>query len=147
MLYEHTQVGRPLRVVLAAVALATAVTLPHPAPAIVIPVVVAGLVLVSVFTRLTIRVGEGHLEYEFGLGFWRTRVSLDQVVAVEAVRNAWWYGFGIRLTPHGWLYNVWGFDAVQIRLANDGTFRLGTDEPQNLARAIREAGGLRTPLT
>jgi hypothetical protein len=144
MLYEHTQVGRLFQVMLAAVALAAAVgavTRPHPAPATVVPILVVGLALISVFTRLTTRVGEGRLEYEFGLGFWRTRVPIDQIVSVGRVRNAWWYGFGIRLTPHGWLYNVWGFDAVEVRLANGRTFRLGTDEPDRLATAIREAGG------
>jgi hypothetical protein len=55
------------------------------------------------------------------------------------VRNKWWYGWGIRLTPHGWLFNVGGLDAVELELASGRKFRIGTDEPQGLLNAIRTA--------
>jgi len=57
------------------------------------------------------------------------------------VRNKWWYGLGIRLTPHGWLYNVSGLDAIEIVRRSGKTFRVGTDEPKALAAALRAARG------
>ena len=46
-------------------------------------------------------------------------------------------GWGIHLTPYGWLYNVSGFDAVAITLRNGRKVALGTDDPHGLVDAIR----------
>jgi len=54
------------------------------------------------------------------------------------VKNPWYYGWGIRFTPHGWLYNVSGLHAVEIELKNGKKYRIGTDVPENLEKAIRE---------
>lgn len=48
-------------------------------------------------------------------------------------------GWGIRITPHGMLYNVSGSEAVEIRMKNVRRFRLGTDEPEVLRGAILKA--------
>jgi len=59
------------------------------------------------------------------------------------VTNPWWYGWGIHLTPSGWLYNVGGARAVQLDLHNGRSLRVGTDEPERLCEAITvlKAGG------
>lgn len=44
-----------------------------------------------------------------------------------------------QLTPHGWLFNVSGLDAVELELINNRRFRIGTDEPQRLIAAIQTA--------
>lgn len=54
------------------------------------------------------------------------------------MKNPWYYGWGIRLPPHGWLFNVSGLDAVEIELAFGRTFRVGTDRPGELAEAIQK---------
>ncbi|MDY7014940.1 MAG: hypothetical protein SVX43_15355 [Cyanobacteriota bacterium] len=59
-----------------------------------------------------------------------------------AVKNPWYYGWGIRLTPRGWLFNVSGLDAVEISLNSGRHFRIGTDRPRELERAIRRAAHL-----
>jgi hypothetical protein len=53
------------------------------------------------------------------------------------VRNPWYYGWGIRITPDGLLYNVSGTRAVEITLTDGSKLRLGTDEPEALCQAIR----------
>ena len=54
----------------------------------------------------------------------------------QTVRNKWYFGWGIRYLGTGWLYNVSGLDAVEI-VQNDGKMvRVGTDEPDVLARAL-----------
>jgi len=53
------------------------------------------------------------------------------------VRNQWWWGWGIRLIPGGWLYNVSGLDAVELKMKNGRIFRIGTDEAQRLAEFIQ----------
>ena len=61
------------------------------------------------------------------------------MVSSRAVRNPFYYGWGTRLTPHGWLYNVSGFDAVEVEFKTGKKVRIGTDESQTLDAAIQEA--------
>ncbi len=39
----------------------------------------------------------------------------------------------------GWLYNVSGTDAVELKMKNGKRYRIGTDVPGELAEAIRQA--------
>jgi len=94
--------------------------------------------LLLLFSTLTVIVSDGWLECRFGVGLIWRRIRLSDVRNAEAVRNKWYYGWGIRLTPHGWLWNVAGLDAVELTFANGKKFRIGTDEPGRLLEAIRE---------
>jgi hypothetical protein len=106
-----------------------------------IPLVVLIILLVSLllFYRLTITITEETLCASFGIGMIRKRVSVAEITACEPMRIRWWYGWGIHLTPYGWLYNVSGLDAVAITLRNGRKFALGSDDPQGLAEAVRAA--------
>jgi len=73
----------------------------------------------------------------FGPGIIRKRVRLVEIVGCEPIRIRLWCGWGIHLTPYGWLYNVSGFDAVAISLRNGRKLALGTDDPHGLVDAIR----------
>ena len=68
------------------------------------------------------------------MGLIRKKVPLAEIAACEPIRIRWWYGWGIHLTPYGWLYNVSGLDAVAITLVNGRKFALGTDDPQRSRR-------------
>ncbi|PYL56524.1 MAG: hypothetical protein DMF31_12355, partial [Verrucomicrobia bacterium] len=72
-----------------------------------------------------------------GVGLVRKKVTLAEVAASEPIRIRWWYGWGIHLTPYGWLYNVSGLEAVAITLRDGRKFALGTDDPEGLVTAIR----------
>jgi len=81
------------------------------------------------------------LRIKFGYGIFRKRFMLREIISARTVKNHWYYGWGIRLLL--WLrlviYNVSGFDAVEIKMKNGRTYRIGTDEPKNLKHAIIEA--------
>ena len=94
------------------------------------------------FSSLTIEITGEELTHYFGPGFWKKRYQLSDIESVEVVRNSWIYGWGIRLTPHGWLYNVSGLEAVQIQLRSGRKFRIGTDEPHDLKDAINSINAL-----
>ena len=94
------------------------------------------------FGWLTVEVDNQVLRWRFGIGLIRKSCRLEDIKSVEKVRNSWVWGFGIRLTPRGWLYNVSGLDAVEITLKSGKRFRLGTDDPQGLEFAIKQAAGL-----
>jgi hypothetical protein len=97
------------------------------------------LITLSLFYNLTITINEETLCASFGIGMIRKRVSVTEIAACEPIRIRWWYGWGIHLTPYGWLYNVSGLDAVAITLRNGRKFALGSDDPHGLADAIRVA--------
>jgi len=89
--------------------------------------VMIGLMLVIdvLFSSLTVEVGEGELRWYFGPGLWRYRLPLADIKDVGIVRNRWWSGWGIRMAPGFRLYNVSGFDAVELRVGPDDVRRIG----------------------
>src|SRR5215471_15177441 len=100
-------------------------------------VAIACVVLAWLFSSLTVEVRECELHWFFGPGIWRYRIALAEVDGVAIVRNKWWNGFGIRMRPGFRLYNVSGLDAVELRLKTGEVRRIGTDDPQGLAAAMR----------
>jgi hypothetical protein len=99
----------------------------------------AGIMVVGIlFSTLTVTVGEETLSFYFGPGFWTRHIPLRDIVSVQTVRNSPWYGWGIRYTPHGWLYNVSGLRAVEVT-TEDEVFRVGTDEPDELKQTLERA--------
>jgi len=140
--YRHTQVGTVIVVTVGLLVLVgafPAVTFGS-APA---SFALLGLFLVCIFLfgSLTVSVDHAHVLLRFGLGLIRRRFALADIRAVRRVRNRWYYGWGIRLLPRGWLYNVSGLDAVEIEMTDGRAHRIGTDEPEALAAAIQQARG------
>jgi hypothetical protein len=140
--YEHTQVGYLIiAAVTAAIVLINVIQvttgLNWVATAVSI-ILIAALIL---FASLTVVIGDNVLEIRFGPGLIRKRFYLPDIESCQMVKNPWYYGWGIHLTPHGSLYNVSGLHAVEIRLKTGRRFRIGTDRPQALYEAIaREIG-------
>lgn len=97
-------------------------------------ILVVALVL---FYKLRISIDGETLCASFGIGIIRKKVRLAKIVGGEPIRIRWWYGWGIHLTPYGWLYNVSGFDAVAITLRDGRKFALGTNDPRGFTEAIR----------
>jgi len=95
------------------------------------------------FYQLTISVSEEAVIAAFGIGLIRRTIPLSKISGAHTVRNKWWYGFGIRLTPHGWMFNLRGLDALELELTSGRRFRLGTDRPSELRDAIRRAREMR----
>jgi hypothetical protein len=103
---------------------------------LLIPCVIL-LVALALFYRLTIRIDGEVLCASLGAELIRKKVQLADIARCEPIRIRWWCGWGIHLTPYGWLYNVSGLDAVAITLRNGRKIALGTDDPDGLAAAIR----------
>ena len=140
--YRHTQFGRVI----------AACCLPGLVPVVVLvwyirtpevnwvaAAIVGVLVLVLLlFGSLTVEVSGGDLRIRFGIGLIRKRWPLDGIESCRPVRNLWIYGWGIRKIPGGWLYNVSGLDAVELKLKSGKMVRIGTDEPQALSAALEK---------
>ncbi len=146
--YQHTQIGW---VTIGAVGLAIAFVVVLfgavglGSIAIAIGAVLA--LLLACFGSLTVTVTRDDLLLRFGLGLIRKRIALADIRSFSPVENPWWYGWGIRFTPHGPLWNVAGRHAVELAFDGGKRFRVGTDEPQLLHRALVDALGEPRPLS
>ena len=137
--YEHTQIGHVIIWSLLAIILIVNgfSGLSHREIPLVVSIIL--LVCLVLFYKLRITIEDETLCASFGPGIIRKKVRLADIVACEPIRIRWWYGWGIHLTPFGWLYNVSGLDAVAITLRAGRKFALGTDDPHGLLAALRAA--------
>lgn len=148
MPYKHTQIGYlMLTITLAVAALFTWVQImaraePPSADSgtnfLVTAVMAVILLILGSFTSLQVAIDEKYVRIKFGYGIYKKKFSLNDIASAKTVKNHWYYGWGIRgwLWPKMWIYNVSGFDAVEIQLKNGKTYRIGTDEPKKLEQAI-----------
>jgi|SRR6476646_10472412 len=135
--YQHTQIGHAIVWSLLAIILIVNGGLGHHAPPLAVSIML--LVCLILFYRLNVTIDDEMLCASFGPGIIRKRVPLVDIVRCEPIRIRWWYGWGIHVTPCGWLYNVSGFDAVAITLRDGRKLALGTDDPHGLTAGIRDA--------
>ena len=142
MLYHHTQFGRVIIISLIVSAGLAAPLLALSGQGYLIPVVVVvGAIAGSLFSTLTIEIKDGELLFWFGIGLIRKRMSLSAVASCKSTTTSILSGWGIHLTLRGWLYNVSGFNAVEITLKSGKRFLLGSDEPNTLCAAINNELG------
>ena len=135
--YEHTQVGYLIIVVIVAAMVLIGIILANTGMNwIAIGVLVVLAVVLVLFPSLTVVIREEELEVRFGPGTIRKRFKLEEIESWRVVKIPWYYGWGIRLTPHGMLFRVSGFHAVEIKLRTGKKFLIGTDVPQELEQVI-----------
>jgi hypothetical protein len=137
--YAHTQIGHVIIWPLLAIILIASgfAGLSHrEIPLVVSIILLASLVL---FYKLRITVDGETLCASFGIGVIRKRVRLAEIVGYKPIRICWCYGWGIHLTPCGWLYSVSDFDAMVITLRDGKKFAFGTNDPDGLTAGIRDA--------
>ena len=103
-----------------------------------VPAVILVLVLI-LFHCLKVQVNADRVMVGFGIGLIRYHFSLLDIESCSAVKTQWHNGWGIRKIQHGWLLNVSGMDAVEIKLSNGRVYRIGTNDPKGLLTAIESA--------
>ena len=97
------------------------------------------IVIPLMFYGLRTIINDEEIRLKFGIGIIQIKINLANIRSVETVRNPWYYGIGIRVIPHGMLYNAHGFDAVQLKLKNKKSIiRIGTGEPEILKYEIEK---------
>ena len=141
MHYRHTQVGWAVLAVVVGLSAFLAWDLQGrgvPMPWLPLGIMAAVGLL---FSTLTVDVDRERVQVAFGIGLVRKTVPLAGIAAFQPVRNPWIAGWGIRAIRGGMLWNVSGLDAVELALRDGRFFRIGTDEPEALARAIQAAAG------
>ena len=142
--YEHEQTGTLYRIVLgflfamfAALALQAWISGDRDvALTLTIPAVICA-VLLALFHSLTVRVDANDIRLWFGIGLIQKSFLISDIDRTFATRTHWYNGWGIRLIRGGWLFNIYGLDAVEIVLKNGRRYQLGTDEPEELLAAVQ----------
>lgn len=135
--YQHTQVVHTT-IIIAGIAFGVTLYLTTltPRPTLIAVTVIIGLALV-LFSTLTVIVRDQTVEVFFGPGLIRRQIPMDRIREAHTVRTPWYYGWGTRLTPSGWLWNVSGLGGVEIQFTDGSTFRVGSDEPDKLTEVLR----------
>lgn len=148
--YKHTQIGYLMLVVTLAVLVLFAwlqITARAEPPSIdsgtnfaITAIMILILFILASFTTLSVFIDENYVRIKFGYGIFRRKFSTSEIASVAQVKNHWYYGWGIRLWfwPRMLIFNVSGFDAVEILMKNGKIYRIGTDEPKKLETAIKQ---------
>lgn len=99
------------------------------------------LFILASFITLTVSIDENYLRIKFGCGIFHKEFLMKEIVSTKIVKNHWYYGWGIKVWfwPHMWIYNVSGFDAVEIVMRDGKVYRIGTDNPNELEVALKRA--------
>jgi hypothetical protein len=140
MEYKHTQIGYvTLSLGAAAFFIALELFFRKASGVSLLIGLTAILLMVGLFGTLTVEIRDGLLKFRFGLGLIRKNLKIGAIETCEIVKNPWFYGWGIHATSKGWIYNVSGFQAVEIFMKDGRRLRIGTDEPEILRRVIIEA--------
>ena len=101
------------------------------------------VVIVLLVCRLRVRVDHQSLDISFR-PFVHRRIRLQDIAQFEPrtyrpLIDASGWGVHYSFTGKGWAYNVSGDRAVQIKLKNGGWLLIGSQKPDELAKAIAEA--------
>ena len=142
MNYKHTQIGYlVIFALLGTILLFGTILIQEDLNYPILVFMILILLLLSSFVTLQVTLDERYLKIKFGYGIYRKSFLLQEIISVKTVRNHWYYGWGIRVWfwPYMLIYNISGFDAVEIRMKNNKIYRIGTDEPKKLEQAITQA--------
>lgn len=96
-------------------------------------------VCLKIFSSLTVSIDDETLKISFGSGIIEKEFYLKEIESSKIVKNRLYYGWGIHITPKGWLYNVSGFYSVQIKMKSGKRYLIGTDEPEKLKAVIEKS--------
>jgi len=149
--YKHTQIGYLMLVVtLAVLALFAWIYIMASAeppsvdsgPNFAITAIMALILFIlASFATLTASVDENCLRIKFGYGIFTKKFAINEITSAQSVKNHWYYGWGIKVWfwPYMCIYNISGFDAVEIIMRNGKIYRIGTNAPGELEAAIKQA--------
>jgi hypothetical protein len=135
--YAHTQFGKTMMLIAGVVFVVGLWSISAFGGLASLLILLLALGLAFLFPTMTVIVASDHLQISMGAGLIKKRFALSDITAARTVENPWYYGFGIRWYPGGWLFNVSGPHAVEIEMDSGKKYRIGTDEPEKLLLAVK----------
>ncbi|MBZ0187866.1 MAG: hypothetical protein K8F91_16590 [Candidatus Obscuribacterales bacterium] len=90
----------------------------------------------AIFRTLTVEVDDENISWYFGNGFPKSSLPLSDITSVHVIRTTPSMGWGIHHVGNGWLYNIYGLDAVELCLDEGKRTLIGTDDAEKLQTAL-----------
>jgi len=107
------------------------------------PIGIMGFVILTLvffllsFYKLTITIDNTYIGFSLGIGLIAKKYLISDIQYCKSVSNSPMYGVGIRKISNGWLYNVSGLKAIEIKFKTSRSIlRIGTDRPDEIAEII-----------
>jgi hypothetical protein len=139
--YCYTQIGIITILMIALAAAFTAFVFISGLESIAGPgLIVAGLVVVGLlilalasFYSFSIQIAGGRLNFWFGFGVGKRSIDIADIRSIEIVKTPWYYFWGIKSIPGGWLYSIApGGRALELVFMDNRVIHLGTDRPEEI---------------
>ncbi|MBN2357760.1 hypothetical protein JXO59_16740 [candidate division KSB1 bacterium] len=135
--YKYTQTGYWIIVPLIIAAVILFATVPLDDYTMVHYALLLLFIIVGVlFYSLTTEVKAGRILCYFGQGLINKEIRVTEIASCEPVKVPWYWGWGIRWTPIGWMYNISPTGGVKITFTSGKSFVIGSNEPEVLCDAI-----------
>ena len=96
-------------------------------------------IFVFAFGKMTTVIADGRIRLMWRYGFPTKEIQMSDIEVVEVKKISNWLGSGIKATRKGTVWRAWGRTVVAVDQINGGTILIGSDNPEELARAIRSA--------
>lgn len=100
---------------------------------------VSGLnaIILLLFYSMTVTVDNEKIKISFGVGVISKTINIATIKSIEVVKNSWYYGWGIRLIPNGWLYNIGGSQGIELQFIDKkSVIRIGSKDSATLKKEI-----------
>ncbi len=140
LLYRHTQFSYLRLVVLGGLliyVIATMFSTGHFALSLLLSLILVALLIT--FVAQTVEVYSDKVKIGLGPGIQLKTIPIEEIVDCCVIKTDWKSMMGFGRSPSNPTYGVSGLDAVELDLRNDTMIRIGTDEPEKLAKVIEDA--------
>ena len=97
------------------------------------------LLCLACFNKITITITKTTLNFSMGVGLIKKTYPMSDIQSCTPIKNNIINGWGIRRILGGWLYNVSGFQAIELRFKNENKIiRIGTDKPNEVVAEVKK---------
>jgi hypothetical protein len=97
------------------------------------------LLLFACFYKLTIIISDSNLTFKMGVGIIQKTYPIKEIKSIKPHRNSVLNGWGVRVIPGGWLYNVSGFQSIELTFTNNSKIiRIGTNVPEEICSELNK---------
>ncbi len=95
------------------------------------------MVCLLLFFQMKTTVDNEKIQILFGIGLIKKIIYIRNVKEVSIVTNKWYNGLGIKIINNGWMYNIQGLNAIELKLKNTKSIiRIGTADSEKLKQAV-----------
>jgi len=148
--YCYTQIGIITILMIALAAVFTAFVFisglePNAGPFLmVVGFAVVGLFIfaLAAFYSFTIQIAGEKLDFWFGFGVGKRSFDIADIRSIEIVKTPWYYFWGIKSIPGGWLYSIApGGEAIELVFMDRKKIHLGTNRAAEIKERIETVMG------